>query len=170
MSENASYLPDSDLLPIDDAVARKQMVAAERKSKLTPIQSIFVNHFFECNMDVGMAASRSGVKLPTARDWIEQAGPVSDLIGSRLAEMAQSSKVTVEAIVDRLWDEGTRMPVDSEDKTVSHAARVAALSHLAKFKGMFDKGARNGSTRVSVNINIDGDVNEINGGDEENGQ
>lgn len=158
MSDTPHYLPDNYLEPIENQLERAKAVSEARRGVLQPIQAIFVNHLFEANMDISTAASRTGVTVKTARNWVEQEGPVSELIGSRLEELAKSSKVTVEAIVERLWEEGTRMPIDSEDKTVSHAARVSALSHLAKFKGMFDKGSGTKKNRVSVNINVAGDA------------
>lgn len=159
------YIPDQFLAPVEDQIERSKQAIAERKAKLTPLQGLFVNHFFECNMDVSLAASRTGVKVSTARGWVETEGtPVSELIGSRLAEMAEQSKVTVATIVQALWDEANRMPVDTDDKTVSHAARVAALAHLAKYKGMFDKGAGRTDRKISVNINVGGDA-EISGGE-----
>lgn len=161
MSEKITpeYIPDQFLQPIENQLERANAVIEARKAKLTPLQGLFVNHFFECNMDISVAAQRTGVKVARAREWVEQeGGPVAELIGLRLAEMAETSKVTVDAIVAALWAEGTRMPVHDEDKTVSHAARVSALSHLAKFKGMFDKGNKGGGKHVSVNIDIGGDA------------
>jgi len=151
------YLPDN-LDSIEDKLARKKAVATERSSKLQPLQAIFVNHLFECNMDMSTAAQRTGVKMPTARKWVEEAGPTSDLIGSRLEELAEQSKVTVEVIVQGLYDEATRMPEHDEDKTVSMSARVSAWSHLAKYKGMFDKGNKAGAQNVLVNIDVSGDA------------
>lgn len=161
------YLPDNFLEPIENGLARKQEVAAARKSVLSPLQAIFVNHFFEANMDISVAAQRTGVKVPTARDWVEQDGAVADLIGSRLQEMAERSKVNVDTIVQGLYEEATRLPAHDEDKTVSHAARVSAWSHLAKYKGMFDKGNKGNNARVNVNIDIGGDVASISGGETE---
>lgn len=164
MSDNPDYLPDVFRDPLETRLERKAEVDNLRRNSLTPMQAIFVNHFFEANCDIGQAASRTGIKVKKAREWIEQPGPVFDLVSHRLQELAEQSKVTVAAIVDRLWEEGTRMPVDTEDRTVSHAARVAALSHLAKYKGMFDKGGNKGNKKIMVNINIDGDA-KIDGGE-----
>lgn len=166
MDDAPDYLPDNYREPLENRLERRKAVDLERKSKLSPLQAIFVNHFFESNMDLSTSAGRTGIKIDTARAWVEQPGPVSDLIGSRLQEMAETSKVTVDTIIQGLFDEATRLPAHDEDKTVSHAARVSAWSHLAKYKGMFDKGASNKGTKVSVNIDIGGDAHISGGGDE----
>lgn len=161
----SDYLPDN-LDSIEDALVRKQAVTLERASKLQPLQALFVNHLFECNMDIGVAAHRTGIKVPTARKWVEGAGPTSDLIGLRLGELAKQSKITVETIVQGLHAEATRMPKDVEDKTVSMAARVSAWSHLAKYKGMYDKGSKVGAQNILVNIDVSGDASISGGGNE----
>lgn len=159
-NDQSLYIPETYAKAgtIEHSLERKKELDRERRGKLTPQQAIFVNHFFECNCDVGQAAHRTGIKVRDANKWVEEEGPVSELIGSRLEEMAENSKVTVAAIVEKLWEEGTRMPVDTEDKTVSHAARVSALSHLAKHKGMFDKGNSGNKKQVVVNIDIGGNA------------
>lgn len=154
------YIPDEFCQPIDEQISRSTALAAERRNKLTPMQGLFVNHFFESNMDVSAAAKRTGITVGEAQKWIETEGPVSWLIADRLDQLSKSSQVTVEKIVEALWEEGTRMPIDSEDKTVSHAARVSALSHLAKFKGMFDKGNKGQGAKVTVNIDLGGGDDE----------
>ncbi|MCK5602752.1 hypothetical protein KAR91_12805 [Candidatus Pacearchaeota archaeon] len=164
MSDDVDYLPDNFNETIDDKLARKKAVTLERASKLQPLQAIFVNHLFECNMDIAIAAQRTGVKTLKARSWVETAGPTSDLIGSRLEELAKQSKVTVDVIVQGLFAEANRMPEHDEDKTVSMAARVSAWSHLAKYKGMFDKGNKGGTQNGLVNIDVTGDA-AISGGE-----
>lgn len=164
MPETPTYLPDNYLEPIENTLARKQAVTDERRSKLSPMQALFVNHFFEANLDITEAAKRTGVKVETARGWIEaETGPVSELIGQRLQQMAERSMVTVDTIVQGLYEEATRMPQDLEDKTVSHAARVSAWSHLAKFKGMFDKGSGKTAAKITVNIDTGSDQISVEG-------
>lgn len=155
---NPDYIPDNFLAPVENQLAAIENARIERANKLSPIQSIFVNHLLECNMDVSAAAGRTGVKVKVAREWVEHEGPVSQLIEMRLAEIATRTNVTVDKIVQALWDEANRMPVDTEDKTASHAARVSALSHLAKYKGMFDKGGKANKANVKVNINVGGNA------------
>lgn len=166
MADAPDYLPDNYLEPLENSLERRNAVTQERSSKLSPLQAIFINHFFESNMDLATSASRTGVKVDTCRKWVEEPGPVSDLIGSRLQDMAETSKVTVDTIIQGLYEEATRLPSHDEDKTVSHAARVSAWSHLAKYKGMFDKGASNKGTKVNVHIDVGGDAN-ISGGEED---
>lgn len=163
-TQNPDYLPECFGDPLEQRLERKQEIAELRKNTLSPIQAIFVNHFFESNCDISVSAARCGIKVGQARKWIEEPGPVFDLVAARLQEMAEQSKVTVAAIVDGLYNEANRMPVDTDDKTVSHAARVAAWSHLAKYKGMFDKGGKSSGKKIVVNIDIDGDAN-ISGGE-----
>lgn len=119
---------------------------------------MFVNHLFECNMDVPTAAERTGIKRSVAADWVEHEGPVSDYLAQRLSEMSERVNLTVEDVVAALWAEANRMPQHDEDKTVSHSARVAALGHLAKYKGMFDKTPVS-QAAVKVHINIEGNAN-----------
>lgn len=161
-----TYIPEQFNLTPEEAVARANEIRAERKNKLSPIQGLFVNHFFEANMDLSLAASRAGVSVKQAKDWIDdETGPVSELIARKLEEISKRTNVTVDSIVEALWNEANRMPVDSEDKTVSHAARVSALSHLAKFKGMFEKGAKNNGVKVTLNIDTGRGQAIIHGGE-----
>lgn len=166
MSDEVEYLPPQYGEILDNGLERKKQIDAERKNKLTPQQAIFVNHLLEANMDVSIAAQRTGVEMKKAREWVEMEGPVSDKIVARLIELEQKSKVTVDTITAQLWEEATRMPVDTDDKTVSHAARVSALSHLARYKGMFDKAMTNQPQKVVVNIDIGGDATVTGGTDE----
>lgn len=158
MSDEVNYIPDIYQSPLDDRLERKQALDRERKNKLSPQQAIFVNHLLEVNMDIALAAQRTGIKVEKAAQWVEFEGPVSDLIESRLKELESKSKITVDTITLALWEEATRMPVDTDDKTVTHSARVSALSHLARYKGMFDKAMTSQPQKVTVNIDISGNA------------
>lgn len=167
MDEKVDYVPRVLQGTPEEMLERKKEVMAERRSKLTPQQSIFINHYFEVNCDIRVAAERTGVKVAKAREWIESEGPVSDKIAERLQEMESKSKVTVADIEEALWTEATRLPQSTKDITVTHAARVSALNNLAKYKGMFDKGNASKGKQVVVNIDIGGNVESISGGEEE---
>lgn len=146
---------------------KKQENAMVKEQQLSAQQIMFVNHLFEANMDVGIAAERAAVTVKTAKDWVEYEGPVANYIADRLNEMSEATNLQVEDIVKGLLKEAQREPSGPKDKTVSHAARVSAWSHLAKYKGMMDKGSSNSRRKVSVNINIGGDVNSIEGESDE---
>lgn len=153
-----SYLPEQYNVPIDNALERKKSVTEARNNTLQPLMIVFLNHLFECNMDIATAAMRTGIKTSKAREWVEKDGPVADKIIERLNEMSLAAKVTVEKVIEGLYEEATRLPAHDKDITVTHAARVSAWSILAKYKGMLDKGAGNRKQNVSVNINIEGDA------------
>ncbi len=159
---------EKELTPLDQAAVRKRELEAQRAEALSPQQIMFVNHLFESNMDVTIASERAAVKLSRAKEWVEKDGPVANYIANRLNEMSAAVNLKVEDIVGGLLEEAKRQPSGPKDKTVSHAARVSAWSHLAKYKGMMDKGSSGSSRRVSVNINIGGDVGSIEGEEDGN--
>lgn len=148
---------------IQAALDRNREIDQERKEILSAQQVMFVNHLFECNMDVGLASERAAVPIKLAKKWVEFEGPVATYISKRLNEVSAAVNLKVEDIVEGLLKEATREPRGPNDKTVSHAARVSAWSHLAKYKGMMDKGSSNSGRRVAVNINIGGNVGSIEG-------
>ena len=153
MSGNEIYTP-SELIPLDLMLERKAEMTEQRQNKLSLSQMMFVNHLFETNMDVEMAAQRAAVSVKKAREWIDRDGVVSEYIATRLNEVSAAVNLTVEEVVTGLLKEAKREP----SKLSSASSRVAAWAHLAKYKGMMDKGNTGNKRVVKVNINIGGDA------------
>jgi len=147
--------------PLEIAIEHRAKLAAEMNNRLSPLQVAFVNHFFLKQMNIGDAADATGIPMRQAHDWLEEGHPVSEYIARRLEKMTDQVDVTMEEIIMGLKAEATRMPDGKDDKTVSHAARVGAWDKLARIKGGYNAGGGKNKSKVTVNINLAPDKQEI---------
>ena len=90
VTSDLDILTPEETRPLDAALARQREIRAERQEILNPLQLAFINHYFDCQLDLPLAAQRAGIPPKQARAWIETEGhPVAEHIGRRLAEVAK---------------------------------------------------------------------------------
>ena len=156
-TSDLDILTPEEQRPLDVALARQREIRAERQEILNPLQLGFINHYFDVQFDLPLAAQRAGIPLKQARAWIETEGhPVAEHIGRRLEAICKQTDISMEHLIELLYAEATRMPDGKEDFTVSHAARISALDKLVKIRGGYEKTG-GGGAKVSVNIQINSD-------------
>ncbi len=151
-TSSSDNLKKEQKLTMEEMTARHKEVAAARRETIMPQHITFVNAYFQSKFDFAVAGEAVGISARTAREWVEQPGPVMTYMKKRLERFAEQSDITLDEIVSLLIKEATREAVPG-DKTVSHMARVTSLDTLAKIKGAYDKGKGSGKN-IQVNISI----------------
>lgn len=161
-SDSDNYQLPSPTLEL--AVARKKELDEHYRRTLQPLHVAFVNNFFLSQMNVEQAAEAIGMPVKKCLEWMEEGHAVADYIARRLESWSNEVDVTMEEILMGLKKEATQ---ETDKKTDTQAARVAAWDKLARIKGLYDRGKKTDRPTVAVQINIDGNQNVSLGGDSE---
>lgn len=141
---------------LEEAVARKKELDEHYRRTLQPLHIAFVNNFFLSQMNIDQAAEAVGMPVKKCLEWMEEGHAVAEYIARRLENWSNEVDVTMEEIIMGLKKEAMQ---ETEKKTDTQAARVAAWDKLARIKGLYDKGKKKERPSVAVQINIDGDQN-----------
>lgn len=141
------------LEPLEEAIARKKELDDHYRQTLQPLHIAFVNNFFLSQMNIDQAAEAVGMPVKKCLEWMEEGHAVSEYIARRLETWSNEVDVTMEEIIMGLKKEAMQ---ETDKKTDTQAARVAAWDKLARIKGAYDKGKKTDKPTIAVQINIDG--------------